>query len=103
MVTMTAEFKAFKSLMPRLEECINPDDFLTRCYSNEIISKYDLSEAQGERVSLKKANVLLQAVEKAIKKEPENFKKFLNVLGSEVTSKKLVEDLGTHMIVSKPC
>ena len=102
-VKMTAELKAFKSLMPRLKECINPNDLLTKCYSKDIISKDDLDEAEAERASFKKANVLLQAVEKAIKTDPENFKKFLNVLGSEVTNKKLVEDLGTHMIVSKPC
>ena len=80
----------------RLKSCINPDDLITKCYSAHIIGSEERENAQDETTRPKRATSLLRAVEKSIEKDPDVFYKFLAVLGSEPTNKKLVEELGMH-------
>ena len=44
-----------------------------------------------------KANVVLQAVEKAIQNDPANFDKFVNILRTEPAHKRLAEELGKEL------
>lgn len=89
------EYEALQSMLPRLKSCINPSDLTTKCYSRRIIGQDEFEEVEDTGPRPKKAGILLRAVGQSIQKDPAVFKTFLDVLGSEATNRKLVEELGT--------
>ena len=89
------EYEAFQSMLERLKSCINPSDLATKCYSRKIIGHNEFEEVEDNVSRPKKASILLRAVGQSILADPAVFNKFLEVLGSEVTNRKLVEELGT--------
>ena len=94
----SCESEVFTSKVARLKRCINPNDLITKCYSEGIIGAEDFEEAVDATTRPQKATILLRAVEKSIETDPAVFKKFLSVLGSEATNRRLVEELGTHLL-----
>ena len=93
--TIKLELQAFRQHYALLQECIlSPNTLAGNLYSRKIIDEDIRDEVQAPyNTPMKKSQILLNAVEKAIKAEPQHFHVFLDVLANEQTTKPLQKRL----------
>ena len=74
-----------------LQECfLSPDVLAGNLYARGIIDEDVRDGIQSPYITrVKKSQILLNAVEKAIKAEPQNFREFLHILALERTTEAL--------------
>ena len=86
------ELTVFRRNFDRLKNGLDVDAIASAAYSAELISKADFDECAGE-LAYKKATVFVAAVERGVRRDVENFHKFLQLLKETPAHCHLLADL----------
>ena len=93
--TVNIEVQVFREHYAVLQECfLSPDVLAGNLYARGIIDDNVRDGVQSPYITpVRKSQILLNAVEKAIKAEPQHFHAFLDILANEQTTKPLQKRL----------